>query len=343
MYLLYILLCLDLVLTFPFLGKKTNYDEMTARKLLNMAAGAYGDQQQACLNRTFPHHDAFVVLTTTKEDCDELDNTCESYIAASDVKKELTFVFRGTKTKGQLLLEGLQSLHPGEDFFEMGSVNRYFKNGHEVLWPQVLQALTDPKYANYKTTFTGHSLGGALAALAAARTAKEGYRKGDQIMIYTFGEPRVGDETFATNFDALIPNSYRVVFRRDIVPHLPACAKDKTWFGGGEISRPCDANAKNKPYHHGTEIWYPDSMERGSHYVECVGQPKGEDFTCSDKIKFYIDQSNSYIWDHRHYFGVRVPQYGKTGCDVTLPEGKPGVFEQVVNKINVLTRTIGLE
>ncbi|EPB72788.1 triacylglycerol lipase [Ancylostoma ceylanicum] len=255
---------------------------------------------------------------------------------------------------GQLLLEGLQSLHPGEDFLEMGGVNRYFKNGHEVLWPQVEQALTDPKYANYKATFTGHSLGGALAALAAARTAKQGYRRSDQIMIYTFGEPRVGDETFASNFDALIPNSYRVVFRRDIVPHLPACAKDKAWFGGGEVSRPCDANAKNKPYHHGTEICraecgsfphenlrYPDSMERGSHYVECVGQPKGEDFTCSDKIKFYIDQSNSYIWDHRHYFTVRVPEYGKTGCDVTQPEGKPGVFEQVVNKINLLTRTIG--
>ncbi|EPB72791.1 hypothetical protein ANCCEY_08127 [Ancylostoma ceylanicum] len=26
-------------------------------------------------------------------------------------------------------------------------VNRYFKNGHEVLWPHVEQALTNPKYA----------------------------------------------------------------------------------------------------------------------------------------------------------------------------------------------------
>ncbi|ETN79016.1 triacylglycerol lipase [Necator americanus] len=353
--LLYILLCSNLVLALPFLGKKTNYDEMTARKLLNMAAGAYGDQQQACLNRTFPAHDAHVVVSTTREDCDELDNTCESYIGSGIRRREAAYNrfqrnqnegtiidykylkqhLAGLRFQGQLLLEGLQSIQPGVDFFDMGSVNRYFMNGHLVLWPQVEQALQDPKYANYKVLFTGHSLGGALAALAAARTAKQGFRRGDQITIYTFGEPRVGDATFAANFDSMIKDSYRVVFRRDIVPHLPACVKDESWFGGGEISRPCDANAKGKPYHHSTEIWYPDSMEHGSHYVECVGEPKGEDFTCSDKIKFHYDQSNSYVWDHRHYFTVKVPSYGKTGCDITQPEGKPGVLEQVVNKLNM--------
>lgn len=47
-------------------------------------------------------------------------------------------------------------------------------------------------------------------------------------------------------------------------------------------------------------------MSRGAHYVECTGNPKNEDFECSDRIKFRYDQWNSYIWDHRHYFGVRV-------------------------------------
>ncbi|RCN38971.1 hypothetical protein ANCCAN_15102, partial [Ancylostoma caninum] len=70
--------------------------------------------------RTFPHHDAFVVLTTAKEDCDELGNKCESYIAVSIVKKELIFVFRGSKTKGQILLQGYQYLNPFENFFNMG-------------------------------------------------------------------------------------------------------------------------------------------------------------------------------------------------------------------------------
>ncbi|VDL85693.1 unnamed protein product, partial [Nippostrongylus brasiliensis] len=168
-------------------------------------------------------------------------------------------------------------------------------------------------------TLTGHSLGGALAALAAARIAKQGFRSGDQITMYTFGEPRVGDLTFATNFDSMIKNSYRVVFGRDSIPHLPPCKKDPSWSGEEGDSRPCDANAKGTPYHHSTEIWYPDSMEPGSHYDECLGQPIGEDFTCSNKFAFssHPEQIESYILDHAHYFTVPVPQYGEVGCDHT--------------------------
>ncbi|VDO31915.1 unnamed protein product [Haemonchus placei] len=317
MRLLFIVACLELVAALPFLGKKTKYDELTARKLLNMAAGAYGTEQAALVASAF--------------------TISQPQFSLIDLRlAEVNF-------QGQLLLEGLKSIRPGANFFDMGGVNEYFLNGHLVLWPSVEEVLKDPKYAGYKTVFTGHSLGGALAALAAARTAKQGFRTGDQITMYTYGEPRVGDAQFATNFDAMIKDSYRVVFRRDIVPHLPACAKDKSWFGDSDTSRPCDINVINKPYHHSTEIWYPDSMEPGAHYIECTGEPRGEDFTCSDKLKFYYDQSNSYIWDHRHYFTVRVPEYGKTGCDAAQPEGKPGLIENVVNRINLLTRTIGLE
>ncbi|KAK5986358.1 Triacylglycerol lipase [Trichostrongylus colubriformis] len=197
MRLLYILAYFELVVALPFLGKKTKYDELTARKLLNMAAGAYGTEQEACINKTFPAHEEYVVL----------------------------------------------------------SVNGYFLNGHLVLWPPVEKVLTDPKYADYKAVFTGHSLGGALATLAAARTAKQGLRTSERITVYTYGEPRVGDAQFATNYDSMIKDSYRVVFRRDIVPHLPACAKDQNWLGDSETSRPCDVNVINKPYHHSTEIW----------------------------------------------------------------------------------------
>lgn len=59
--------------------------------------------------------------------------------------------------------------------------------------------------------FTGHSLGGALASLAAAR-------HGDRCHLVTFGAPRAGDAAFAR---ALPEDSHRVVNGRDAVPLLP--------------------------------------------------------------------------------------------------------------------------
>lgn len=59
--------------------------------------------------------------------------------------------------------------------------------------------------------FTGHSLGAALATLAAARRAP--------FALYTFGSPRVGDEVFARELSGT--RCYRVVNHADLVASLP--------------------------------------------------------------------------------------------------------------------------
>jgi hypothetical protein len=60
--------------------------------------------------------------------------------------------------------------------------------------------------------FTGHSLGGGLATLAAADF-------GEFQGLYTFGCPRVGDEDFGRNFDG--KPYFRVVHHDDFVARLP--------------------------------------------------------------------------------------------------------------------------
>ncbi|EYC23663.1 hypothetical protein Y032_0015g2771 [Ancylostoma ceylanicum] len=314
MLLPYILISLSLLVAVSCYGRVTNYNETIAKKLLGMAAAAYGDQPQMCLDRMFPSHDVQIVLSTTKKMCDSFGNTCESYIAASNKRKELDVVFRGSRTTGQIILQGLNSFI-GVNFFGMGVVNRYFKIGLNVLWPPIRQVLKDPKYAEYKVVFTGHSLGGALATVAAARAAREGLRPGEEILVYTFGAPRVGDTIFAANFNKIIPNCYRVVFRQDIVPHLPPCTKMST-YDEEVVGNICVA-ASLMPYHQGTEIWYSYSMRPGSDYIECVGNPKGEDAACSNTFQFSYNHYEDYTFDHRHYFAVQVPEFGKAGCDVS--------------------------
>ncbi|VDL81621.1 unnamed protein product [Nippostrongylus brasiliensis] len=53
---------------------------MLARKLLNMAASAYGEQEEECINRTYPAFEGYKVLSSSKMICDDFNNTCKGYI-----------------------------------------------------------------------------------------------------------------------------------------------------------------------------------------------------------------------------------------------------------------------
>nr|CAD2186804.1 unnamed protein product [Meloidogyne enterolobii] len=293
----------------------TAYNEAYAKRLLALAAGAYSyTPPNGCERRWMPDTRLWSSVNQT---CDALESTCSSYTVVSDQRCELIIVFRGTKTKEQLFLEGWQSLQPGVDFDGIGMVNKYFLRAFNTLWPSVKEALEDPRHAGYKVTFTGHSLGGALASLASARTVKAEIRRSDQVQLYTFGQPRVGNADFAFAHDKLVPTSFRVVHRMDIVPHMPACDKTDNWPGvrPNDDSKPCDRHGKGKAYHHKTEIWYPYGMKVGDPFYECLGEPKNEDFTCSDSLSFEVSKYKTYISDHRHYFDHKVPRFGKLGCD----------------------------
>ncbi len=78
--------------------------------------------------------------------------------------------------------------------------------------------LFDPNIPCY---VTGHSLGGAMAVLAAFDLALnfEQFRK--QIRMYSYASPRVGDPSFAKFYSNLVPNSYRIVNQADSTWLLP--------------------------------------------------------------------------------------------------------------------------
>jgi triacylglycerol lipase len=67
---------------------------------------------------------------------------------------------------------------------------------------------------------TGHSLGGALAVLAAALLH---FGSGRRIAgVFTYGQPRVGDPAFSEAYDkALGSVTFRYVNDLDVVPHVP--------------------------------------------------------------------------------------------------------------------------
>jgi hypothetical protein len=65
----------------------------------------------------------------------------------------------------------------------------------------------------------GHSLGGALATLLVLDVAANSPFKNPTA--YTYASPRVGDSTFVATYDHMVPDTYRIANRLDIVPKLP--------------------------------------------------------------------------------------------------------------------------
>ena len=89
-----------------------------------------------------------------------------------------------------------------------GRAHRGFMRALELVWSTIEPAIPE----NTRLLMTGHSLGAAVATLAATR------RRDAQL--FTFGSPRVGDEQFVTRAVANIRHE-RYVDCADIVTRVP--------------------------------------------------------------------------------------------------------------------------
>ena len=64
---------------------------------------------------------------------------------------------------------------------------------------------------------TGHSYGAACGQLLAMELVK----KGINVKLYNYGQPRVGDSNYAAFVNTKIDEYYRTTHNKDIVPHVP--------------------------------------------------------------------------------------------------------------------------
>ncbi|RAR00724.1 lipase precursor [Stemphylium lycopersici] len=81
---------------------------------------------------------------------------------------------------------------------------------------RVLPAVMEAAAAHpaYQITVTGHSLGGAIATLAAASLRNSGY----VVSLYSFGSPRIGGRKISSYITRQSSSNYRVTHWNDPVP-----------------------------------------------------------------------------------------------------------------------------
>src|SRR5262245_10689272 len=97
-----------------------------------------------------------------------------------------------------------------------GRVHRGFARALDAVWASLAARLDALAARGARGFFAGHSLGAALATLAAARWRPRAAP--EAAAVYTFGSPRVGDAAFTA---ALAHPLFRLVNNSDLVAHLP--------------------------------------------------------------------------------------------------------------------------
>lgn len=99
-----------------------------------------------------------------------------------------------------------------------GRVHRGFSLGLEAVWQQILTQLQRFRTNNQTLFITGHSLGAALATIAAAKLTAVGQAVQG---LYTFGSPRVGCPEFSYTFNQTFQDrAFRFVNHNDLVTRV---------------------------------------------------------------------------------------------------------------------------
>uniref|UniRef100_A0A7E4VEJ8 Lipase_3 domain-containing protein n=1 Tax=Panagrellus redivivus TaxID=6233 RepID=A0A7E4VEJ8_PANRE len=264
-------------------------DSLSRNKFSALAGAAYSSDPQECLTNAFTNAELVQQVSVS---CDyTFSDTCSGFVAVSHGDNAVIVAFRGTTNFIQLITEGNAIIFTLKTPFPAGgNVAKYFYNGYNATWEGGLKdSFLNATNANpgYSIWITGHSLGGAFATLAASEIVSLGYAPAENVTLYTYGQPRVGDAAFATAHDNQGFESYRVTHSQDIVPHIPS-----ELFEGYT--------------QHKSEVWYNNDMTVGSTYVECDAD---ESSSCSDSNWFDLS-----ISDHLHYFNRSVSGFGHAGC-----------------------------
>lgn len=142
-------------------------------------------------------------------------------------------VLRGTEVVLKDVLTDLSALKADDTTLGVGRVHSGFASAYDSIRDVVQRTMTklfQPGAVYKRLIIAGHSLGGALTTLASGHlhtvlSAALG-EKAPPILAYTFGEPRVGNAAFAEAHTRAVPQHWRFVNERDLVPQVPP-----TWLG----------------------------------------------------------------------------------------------------------------
>lgn len=207
----------------------------TCRAMAVAANEAYWPQVQAATAAHAAAADSFEWI-----ECPETDTQC--FIArkvGADGAMNTVLAFRGSAS----VRDWISDMEIRRRSWCGVSVHRGFADCLDSVWSRIEGALSG--HPGQNLWITGHSLGGALAVLAARAALTVGF---PPTAVYTFGQPRVGSGEFVAAYDLFLRSrTFRLVNAQDIVPRLPGflagyrhCGTEifLDAFGGAQVNPP---------------------------------------------------------------------------------------------------------
>lgn len=225
----------------PFDRNASGYSADNARWLMELSRLVYRHDKEESQPPPQPTRDSFLAGAGFKLtgffqfESDDID--IQAMLVESLAQPPFAvLVFRGTEqNSGDLKTD----IKVWKNFIETLKAAFLPPNGKEIRVHAGFEQALNPVWGaiaaelgklQYPVFYTGHSLGAALATLAALRHPPKA--------VYTFGSPRVGNQAFADSLAGI--SIYRVIDDRDVVATVPPekfMGKDTGFMHVGEEHR----------------------------------------------------------------------------------------------------------
>ncbi|KAL8940152.1 MAG: hypothetical protein Q9216_002970 [Gyalolechia sp. 2 TL-2023] len=242
------------------------------------------DTVLTCPTKNCPLVEAAGVVTLSEfEDTPLFDNT--GYIAIDDTNRIVVLAIRGS-VSGQNWDADWDMVRTRINFCHECHVHRGFKASWEEIKDAVMGNMKKAVelQPDYRIVVTGHSLGGAIATLAAAELRRIDDHFHDATELYTFGSPRLANKEAAMWLSEQSRLSWRITNEDDIVPRLPPRAigyhhmLPEYWISGhGDDPDPREvewANREDSSWGNEGEVFPKRSTH--AHYFGRIGACSGD-------------------------------------------------------------------
>lgn len=233
---------------------------------------------------------------------DNQSSDTQAFVARRD--NFLVVCFRGTSSAKDMLTDLKVRKR---SFGDAGRVHRGFLDASDSSWQAVLDAVNEAG-PDLPVFVTGHSLGAALALLAAYRLADAGKSVEG---VYVYGCPRVGNDDYADAYNQKLgTRTFPHVNHKDIVTTVPP-----RWLGYHHVGQPARR----------FDTLHAISIDEASETQQASAMPEGQERDALGRQ--LMDEAAATIESGNEYLGIRDLTQEVTGLTYTA-EFETGAIDE---------------